>query len=181
MFSVVFIIVFLVLLSYAWASDSAAPWVPCRQSDIKRILDVAHLTRGMRIYEIGCGDGRILFEAARRGADAAGCEISLLPYAIAKIKSLVMRGHTPRIEYRNLWSVPLNDYDLVIVFLTPRIMKKLRAKLISELTPRARILCYVFAMPDWKPLRTDKPPGHFGVYLYEAQNHAAAPPAHDAS
>lgn len=160
----------ILLITYAAGAHSAAPWVPCRADDVARIIAAANIKPGKKIYEIGCGDGRLLFAAAERGARAAGCEISLIPYLIAKIRLAFTRGPKPHIEYKNLWNVPLGDYDLVIVFLTPRVMEKLKTKLIQELKPDAQVLCYVFSMPGWTPLLHEKPTGRFGIYLYSPKN-----------
>lgn len=160
---------FILAVTYAWAGFSAAPWVPCRADDVERIIKLANVTPGKKIYEIGCGDGRILFEAAKRGAHASGCEISLIPYLIAKIRILFTRGPKPKISYENLWNVSLKECDLVIVFLTPKVMEKLRAKLERELKPDAQVLCYVFPMHAWKPVQMEKPPQRFGIYLYQPQ------------
>ncbi|OGH62270.1 MAG: hypothetical protein A2848_01820 [Candidatus Magasanikbacteria bacterium RIFCSPHIGHO2_01_FULL_50_8] len=163
----IFSIIFLLLLSYAYAAHSAAPWVPCRADDVQRIIALARIKPKQKIFEIGCGDGRILFAAAKRGAHAAGCEISLIPYLIAQARLLFVRNNKPKISYKNLWNVSLVDADLIIVFLTPRIMEKLRAKLEHELKPGARVLCYVFPMHAWHARQIDKPEHRFGIYLYQ--------------
>jgi SAM-dependent methyltransferase len=167
MVGIIFFIAFIILLSYAYAAHSAAPWIPCRADDVQRIIALAEVEPGQKIFEVGCGDGRILFAAAKRGALATGCEISLLPYLIAQIRRIITRNNNPKIFYKNLWNVPLHEFDLVIVFLTPRIMEKLRVKLERELKPGARVLCYVFPMRAWQARLVSKPQNRFGVYLYE--------------
>ncbi len=167
MFPVILAIILLLLITYAIAGHSAAPWVPCRADDVARIIKIADIKPGQKIYELGCGDGRILFAAAQLGAHAAGCEISLIPFAIAHLRRIFTRGPKPTIEYKNLWNVSLADQDLVIIFLMPRIMEKLRAKLERELKPGARVICYVFTLPGWTPIYFEKPDGRFMIALYE--------------
>jgi SAM-dependent methyltransferase len=153
----------------AYGALSAAPWVPLKKKDIKRLLDLANLKPGELIYDLGCGDGRLLIMAAKvYGVRAVGFEIALLPYLIAKLKILILGlNKQVKVLYKDFWQIPLSPADAIVCFLTPYAMKKLERKIPSELKPGARFVSYVFqlhSLPNKivsKPLPTDAP-----IYLY---------------
>src|SRR3989338_9708995 len=91
--AVLVIIILVVLGSLAYASISAAPWVPLRRRDIKRLIHLANIKPGEIVYDLGCGDGRVLAAVVKQTqARAVGFEISLLPYIFAKVRSLLSSG-----------------------------------------------------------------------------------------
>jgi len=130
-FVVLFILFMIVIGSAAWASFSAASWVPTWKKDLKRILDLANLKSGETLYDLGCGDGRILEYAAENYEikEAVGFEISLIPYIFAKLRASFAQGHKKmRVVYGDLFRVNLKEVDVVVCFLMPAAIKKLKPK-----------------------------------------------------
>ena len=165
-------LIFILVASYAYAGFSAAPWVPCRSADTKRICDLAKICPSDTVIELGCGDGRILAAAARRGARCIGYEISILPYLIARIRAQLTPAPYPRpkILLRSFWSTDISVATVVIIFLMPAVYKKLSEKLLREAAPGTRIIFYVWPMREWQPVQIDKPSGRPALYLYEIPN-----------
>lgn len=149
----------LVLGTAAYAGLIAAPWVPTRRHDVDRLLQLASLQPGERVYDLGAGDGRLLTQAARRyGVHAVGIELSALLYLVAKVRSWCYRGPgSVTVRYGNFFHHQLHDADGVVLFLTPMAMKKLGPKLWRELKSGARVTSYAFQIPGGPNEMKDKP------------------------
>ena len=153
--------------SMAYAGISAAPWYPTFRRNRRRALDMAEIKPGDKVYDLGCGSGWFIIEAARRRAESVGFELSLPAYLVSKVRSWFTRGPgSARILFRSFWKADLSDADLIYVFLTPRVMLKLRAKLEKECRPGTRILCHAFPVPDRKAIRIQTIGHGIQLYLY---------------
>ena len=168
MTALIYLLVFLVLATAAYGAFSAAPWLPTRKGDVARMMDLAQIKPGERVYDLGCGDGRLVFSAAKAGAEAIGVEIFILPYFYAWVKSLFIKN--AKILYGDLFNYDLSGADVIFVFLMDKSYKRLIAKLEKELKPGARIVVSCWEIPDWqkKLVKTDKPSDRLlPVYLYK--------------
>tara|TARA_Y100000310_G_C20324569_1_gene642332 strand:- start:45 stop:545 length:501 start_codon:yes stop_codon:yes gene_type:complete len=162
----VLIILFLVILfSAVYAGWRGAPWVPTKKKDVERFLKLANIESGQKVYDIGCGDGRIICAASNAGAKAHGYEIFLAPYIFAKIKSLFYKNC--KIKFKDFWSADLSDADVVYFFLMPHQYKKLEKKLKNELKGGTKVIAYVWPIENWVPKKVDVLPNHSNLYLYE--------------
>jgi len=156
-----FVVIFLIIGvgSAAWAGVRAAPWLPTRRDDIRRLFDLAELKPGETVYDLGCGDGRVLLVAAEEyGARAVGFEISIVPYLAA----LVRRAMNPfrkniTVRFEDFYRTSLKEADLVYCFLTPSAMQRLKTKFVRELRPGARVVSYTFSLGDLPGVIRDKP------------------------
>ncbi len=163
----VYAVILIFCLTFLYASWRGAPWVPMRADDVVRAMRLAKIKEGEIFFDLGCGDGRSLLAAARAGAKAEGFEISLLPYFLAKIKIFFCKGkNKPKIYFRDLWRADLSRANTIFVFLTPRVMDRLREKMEKELKSGVKIICYVWPMPGWNPVETENIPGRFKIYRY---------------
>jgi len=158
---VFFIIVLVILLGFAISGPMGAPWVPTFKRDVEKVLDDAELSERTRYIELGCGDGRLVAAAARRGAVATGYEINPLLWMIAWCRNLPHKN--AHIQLGNFWRQPLNSYDVVVVFLMPKFMKRLENKALAELTAGSRLVSYVFPLPNHKAVIKRH---HWFVYEY---------------
>jgi len=162
------IIILVFLITFAIGSYSGAPWVPSRKGDVDRFLKLADIKPGQKVYDLGCGDGRIVLAAARAGADATGFEISLLPYLLAQFRRLFLKNKKScKIYFKSFWSVDLSDVDVVYLFLMPKKNIRMKKKLEKELKSGAKVIAYVWPIVGWKPVVTDKKDGETAIYLYE--------------
>lgn len=155
------------LITYVWGAKLGAPWVPSRKHDLKRIFNLVRVRPGEKFYELGSGDGRVISEAVKHGFAGVGFELSLIPYALAQIRRLNNKDRRRfSIHYKNFWKVPLQEADVVYFFLLPDIYPRLAEKLRRELKPGARVIAYVWPLPEWEPAVVDKTPGWPDLYLY---------------
>lgn len=141
-----------------------APYVPTPTKRVKKMLEMAELKPGETLIDIGAGDGRILIEAGKSGAQAIGYEIDpLLVYLTRrKIKKLGLEKRV-RIFWRSFWKADLKSADVVTFYGITGIMGKMEKKLLSELKPGARVASYIFPFPKWQEEKKED-----GIYLYRA-------------
>jgi SAM-dependent methyltransferase len=138
-----------------------APWVPARNSDVEAMLEAADLRANQLYVELGCGDGRLVVAAVKKGARAIGYEINPLLWLFAWMRCI--RYSRAHIRLANFWPKPLNEADVVMAFLMPKFMPRLASKAKKELKPGARLISYIFQIPDKHPVKkTD----HWYVYKY---------------
>lgn len=158
-----------VIVTAGYAGYRAAPWVPTWKTDVRRFLALAEPAPGKRFVDLGCGDGRLVFAAARAGAEATGYEISLLPYAIALVRRALLPADVRRrahIRYRDFWSADLRDADILYTFLMPEHKERLRKKFETELRPGTIVITYVWPLDGWTPVATDTEPGRLKLFKY---------------
>ncbi len=156
-----------VALLFMVTGVSGAPWVPARTKDITDLLDSAHVTKGTKFLELGCGDGRLVKAAAQRGAQAIGYELNPLLFLIAWFRCLGVAGAT--IVLGDLWRVNLSSYDVVMAFLVPRTMPRLHAKAAKELRPSALLVSYIFPIEGKNALKSYH---SWHIYTYSAKKSA---------
>lgn len=143
------------------------PFAGTPQDRIEQLLDDLKLQPRMRIYDLGCGDGRVVFAAARRGARATGFEIQPLTYLRAKINQLA-RYPTAEIRYGNFYRTDLGDANIVFCFLVDSVMPRVARFLERKLTPGCTVVSYGFPLPNWEPENIFQPtkPNGSVAYMY---------------
>ena len=159
-----YLLLFLFLGTFAYAGILAAPWFPTWSRDMQRFLKLADIRPGQKFYDLGCGDGKLVFAAAGVGAEAVGFEIALLPYLLAVTRSFYIKN--ARIKFKNFWNENLADADIVYVFLTPKANPRAKAKLKHELRKGTKVIAYTFLIDGWTPTRVDRENGRPPIYLY---------------
>ena len=145
---------FLFFLTIAFVTG--APFVPSTKATAETMIRLANLKPGMKIYDLGAGDGRLLFLAAQKGAMAVGLEINPFLVLLTWLKKTLSphRNHI-QVRWQNFWKTNLSDADAVFIYLLPWKMDKLAQKLAKELEPDALIVSNSFIFPKWKILQED--------------------------
>jgi SAM-dependent methyltransferase len=141
-------------------------YVPTPESVVAAMLDMAKVGKNDVVYDLGCGDGRIVIEAAKRGAKrAVGVDID--PERIAEAKENAKEaGVDGKVEFieGDLFELDLKDATVVTLYLLPDLNLRLRPKLL-ELPRGTRIVSHAFDMGDWEPQKTRTVDGKH-VYLW---------------
>ena len=116
------------------------------------MLDIARVGSADVVYDLGCGDGRLVIEAARRGA--RGVCVDIDPQRIAEARANA-GDLARRIEFRqeDLLRTELAGATVVTLFLSLELNLRLRPRLERELRPGTRIVSHWHRMGDWKPER----------------------------
>ncbi len=133
--------------------QSLAPFVPTPQDVVERMLELAGVTKNDVVYDLGCGDGRIVITAAKKyGARGVGVDID--PERIAESKANAeTAGVTKLVEFRlqDALEVDVSPATVVTLYLLTGSNLKLRPILTKQLRPGARIVSHAFSMGDWTP------------------------------
>ena len=148
-------------------------FVPTPQEVVDQMLKVANVGRGDVLYDLGCGDGRMVISAAKLGARATGIDID--PVRIKESEeNAAQQGMTGKVTFRlaDLFEADFKDATVITLYLLESLNLKLRPKL-WQLKPGTRIVSHDFGMGDWKPEQTLELEGHT-VYLWTVP---ATPPA----
>jgi len=156
------------------------PFVPTPMPVVQKMVELADLKGKETVYDLGCGDGRILIEAKKHhpGITAIGYELPLGIWLLAKFK--VKLSKLPiHIYMRDLWTADLKNADVVFLYLFPQTCAKLDVKLQKELKPGTRVVSHGFPLPNREPTKMERvplkswsltrPPKQKGprVFLYE--------------
>jgi SAM-dependent methyltransferase len=144
------------------------PYVPTKQAVVERMLELAGVTSKDIVYDLGCGDGRIVVTAARKhGARGVGIDID--PKRIEEATYIARRtGVTDKVKFRigDLFDADIREATVVTLYLLPEINLRLKPKLLRDLKPGTRVVSHDFTMGrDWLPEKTVRL-GNDTIYLW---------------
>ena len=134
-----------------------APFVATPLPVVKQMLTLAQLKPGEIIYDLGCGDGRVVIMAAQEfGARGVGVEMreDLVKQALSKVSELGLDGRV-KIVQSDLFKVDLAQADVVTLYLTTSANDKVKPKLESELKLGARVVSHDYEILGWRPIKID--------------------------
>lgn len=132
------------------------PYVPTRQNVVDAMLELAKVTKDDVLYDLGCGDGRIVITAAKEyGATGTGIDINpeRIQEANQNARDAGVNGKVRFIE-GDLFEEDFSPATVVTLYLLPSVNQKLRPKLLDQLKPGTRIVSHAFDMGDWEPDQT---------------------------
>ncbi|MFH1030401.1 MAG: hypothetical protein V1770_04035 [bacterium] len=168
-YSIILVLIILIAATTIIAGKSFAPWVPCRDRDLRRIFKLANLKPEEVFYDLGCGNGKtVVFAAKNYGAKAVGIELAFPLFIASKLRELVNGNKNIKFKWKNLFDEDISKADVIYFFGMPKTIKnKLKEKIEKEAKPGARIVSYVFKVEGWEPQIIDKPNANdLPVYLY---------------
>ncbi|HTS61958.1 MAG TPA: class I SAM-dependent methyltransferase [Candidatus Acidoferrales bacterium] len=129
------------------------PYVPTTEEAVAAMLKLADVKGSDTVYDLGCGDGRIVVAAAKNyGAHGVGIDID--PQRIAEANANAKRAGVEklvRFEENDLFQADIKEASVVTLFLLSSVNLKLKPKLLADLKPGTRIVSNTFDMGDWKP------------------------------
>ncbi len=144
---------------------------PTPPNVVASMLGLAKVGRDDVVYDLGCGDGRVVIAAAREAGARSVC-VDIDPVRIRESRgNAAAAGVQSRIAFRgeDLFTTEIAGASVVVVFLWPDLNLKLRERLWKELRPGTRVISYVHDMGDWKPDEVVRVQGAFGernLYLW---------------
>lgn len=129
------------------------PFVPTPQNVVAEMLKMGNVNKNDVIYDLGCGDGRIVITAAKKmGARGVGIDIN--PQRISESRENAKKENvSDRVEFRqqNLFEADISPASIVTLYLLTEVNIRLRPKLLRELKPGTRIVSHNYAMGEWEP------------------------------
>jgi outer membrane protein assembly factor BamB/precorrin-6B methylase 2 len=137
------------------ADEPDAPFVPTPQDVVERMIEAAGVQRGERVYDLGCGDGRIVVTAAQRH-DCRAVGIDIDPECVERTRENIARhsvGALVTVEQRDIFTVDLSDADVVFLYLSPELNERLLPQL-AKMKPGARVISHAFGIPGVPADRT---------------------------
>ena len=160
------------------AREPDVVFVPTPPEVVDAMLDLANVAKGDVVYDLGCGDGRIVIAAAKRGATGVGIDIDpeRIKEAEANAKAAGVTGRVKFLQ-ADLFETDLRPATVVTLYLLPELNKKLQPKLMKELRPGSRIVSHAFDMGDWKAEQTRDVDGRNVYFWTVPRQPAAARPA----
>lgn len=151
------ILVVVLAISIFWTNYMGAPWVPTSMKTVHTMLRLAEVGPDDIVYDLGCGDGRIIITTARHyGARAVGIEIDPLRYIWCQLMvTLWGVGDRVRVVYGNFFAQDLSPATVVTCYLIQKTNNRLEEKLLKELSPGARVVSNTYIFPTIPAVRGD--------------------------
>ncbi len=149
-------------------------WIPTEKDRIRRALEMVNLQPDELLYDLGAGDGRVLFIAAEEfGARAVGIEASFLQAMFTKARiffcgkqaqTCTEPSRSIRVRFENFYQSDFSDADVVFVYLRSNQAISIQKTIGKKLKAGARVITVSADFPDWKPKDFDD--DHL-LFLYE--------------
>src|SRR5579863_10155267 len=151
------------------------PYLPTTEPAVDAMLKLASVKSSDVVYDLGCGDGRLVIAAAKEyGARGVGIDIN--PDRIREANANARKAgveNLVRFEENDFFKADIHEASVVTLFLLNTVNLQLRPKLLQELKPGTRIVSNTFKMGDWKPDQevtvqgtNDKTPFSRNLYLW---------------
>jgi SAM-dependent methyltransferase len=131
------------------------PYVPTPQVVVDRMIQLGNVDAKDVVYDLGCGDGRLVITAAQKGARAMGVDLN--PARIAEANANAKKaGVTNRVQFKvaNLFETDVSPASVVTLYLLPEVNMKIRPQLWKQLKVGTRVVSHAFDMGDWAPEQT---------------------------
>ncbi len=142
---------------------------------VDRMLTVAKVKTGDVVYDLGCGDGRMVIAAAKKYA-TRGVGVDLDPARIREARANAKREgveHLVTFKVGDMFETDIREATVVLLYLLPELNRRLKPKLFAELRPGARVVSHDWDMGrDWPPDEYVKLGGD-GIYLWIMPEHSA--------
>lgn len=138
--------------------DTLAPVYPTPETVVDQMLTMAQVRPGEMVYDLGCGDGRIVIAAAQKfKARAVGIEIrrDIYEKTAATVASLGLSDQV-KIVHGNALKYDLTPADVVTLYLLTSSNERLKPILLKDLKPSARVVSHDFEIRGWKPAAVNK-------------------------
>jgi SAM-dependent methyltransferase len=130
-------------------------YVPTTNDAVEAMLKLADVKSSDTVYDLGCGDGRIVIAAAKlRGARGVGVDID--PVRVSESRANAKKAGVEkrvRFEENDVFETDIHEATVVTLFLLPELNLKLLPKLLRDLKPGTRIVSNTFDMGDWQPAK----------------------------
>jgi len=160
LFSVLMLLWFYVPVIYG------LPAVPTKPERIRRALKLANLQPNEVLYDLGAGDGRVLFIAAREfGAETVGVEIGPVQCVWIWLRAVASGfGNQIQVKWGNFYKADLHAADVVFFYATSKEVAKLASHLEGQMKKGARLVSISADFPEWEPSEFDN---NDLIFIYE--------------
>ena len=142
------------------------PSIPTKPERIRKALKLANLQPNETLYDLGAGDGRVLFIAAGEfGAKAIGIEVGPIQCAVIWLRGIASGfGDKIQVQWGNYLNADLRDADMVFIYVTSQEVSRLAPFLEKQLKQGARVVSISADFHEWEPSKFDE---HDLLFVYE--------------
>jgi SAM-dependent methyltransferase len=151
----------------AWAGGQDVPFLESPESVVEAMLELGEVTDDDIVYDLGSGDGRIVIAAAAtRGARGVGIEIESELIVLSNDNAHAA-GVADRVRFvqEDLFEADFSEATVVMIYLYPKVNRRLRPVLTEQLAPGTRVVSHRFEIQGWRPVQRIKVEGR-PVFLY---------------
>ena len=161
-----YVMIYMISLVYSLLMGS--PFVKTKSRTLDRVFKEANLKPNQLIIDLGCGDGKIVRTAAKH-YKLRGIGVDINPLLIYRAKIMAKLEHLSSVTFyrQNIFDADISEADVVYLFLLPRFLVKLRAKLKNETKKDVLIISHGFQIEDWSKYMIKKIEGKpFSTFYY---------------
>ncbi len=160
--NIIFTALFLVVLFMLISVIAGVPYVPTHTKQAMLMMDLAGIGPNTTMIDLGSGDGKLLYMAAKRGATAVGYELNPFLVWYTRLASLARGLHKLiTVKGESIYTADVRDADVVVCFLMEKPMARLEPKLFAEMKPGSKIISYVFPFPHHEYVKKEQ-----GLFVY---------------
>ena len=154
-------ILILYAVLFVYKTKTGSPSVMSRPEHVERFMK--YVRSGIKVADLGCGDGSVLIEAVKHGAASGdGWEIEPLVWLDSRFKIHDLRmGNKVKTHFGDMWGADLSPYDLIYVYQLTRFAKRFREKIQRECRPGTIVVANTYPIPGLSNPRRD---GELWVY-----------------
>lgn len=140
----------LYMLFLLYSSLMGSPYVSSKKKQLEAVFDSIPFKKKVRFIDLGCGDGRVVMQVAQQyKIQAVGVDINPMMIAWARLKNKFARISNIEFRVENIFKTKLEDFDIVYLFLMPKLLTQLTPKLLKETKKDALILSHGFKIEGW--------------------------------
>ena len=160
-----------------WSVAVGAGWEPTSRRRVRKMLQMSGAGPSDVVYDLGCGDGRVLVEAAKTyHAKAVGVEADPIRVLFSRMALSIyhVKGQA-KVVWGNFFHTNLSEATIVTVFLSQGTNQRLKSKLTAELRPGTRVVSHVWTFDGWTPESRDEDE-ELSLYVIQAASTQAGRP-----
>ena len=165
----IFLFFFLTLAGSFFGAYFGAPFVPTSKKILRKMIKMAEIKKSDKVFDLGCGDGRIVFEAEKYSDSCIGIEISPPIIILAYLRKLFCRKKS-EIRLGNIFTQKdIDSADVIFTFLFPKMMEKFYKEIFPKLKKGTKIVSHAFRIKELKPKKQllRKETRHAPIFLFE--------------
>jgi precorrin-6B methylase 2 len=154
------------------------PYVPTQPETVKAMLEMANVGKDDIVYDLGCGDGRIVIAAVKDFGAKKAIGVDIDPQRIKEAnENAKQAGVADKVKFiqGDLFKQNYSEATVVTLYLLPSVNLRLRPKLLDELKPGTRVVSHDFDMGEWKPEKTQSLEGDTVYFWTIPQNKSSVP------
>lgn len=148
------------MICFGYVLLFGAPYLPTLRRQIEASMELAALQPGQTMIELGCGDGRVVLVAAKKGINVVGYELNPLLFALCWVRTLRYRSRV-KVVWGNFWKAEWPQADVIYAFLLPKYMNRLNKKITQYKYRPVKLVSFAFKVPN-KKFSLQR----LGVFLY---------------